>query len=176
MTNARVNVMSILSPGLTPSMFFLSSTIRVTVRPSAVVTVIEGTAGSTALTVTVALSWTATVPAGSFVFARSNAASKWCSFLQIGLAALHLGDEVVDFLVTSFIVPGVEALALLLEVSNLGLYDVQGNLLLYHRVGVAFQKLAVFRDLVLRAYDAVVVENDDGIAVKVDFRLLACVS
>jgi len=54
-TNARVNVMSILSPGLTPSMFFLSSTIRVTVRPSAVVTVMEGTAGSTALTVTVAL-------------------------------------------------------------------------------------------------------------------------
>ena len=71
-----VMVMSIRSPALTPSMFFLSSTIRVTVRPSAVVTVIEGTAGSTALTVTVALSWTATVPAGSFVFARSNAASK----------------------------------------------------------------------------------------------------
>ena len=55
-TNARVNVMSILSPALTPSMFFLFSIFRVTVRPSGVVTVIDGTAGSTAFTVTVALS------------------------------------------------------------------------------------------------------------------------
>src|SRR5262245_53217672 len=75
-TNARVNVMSTLSPGLTRSSNDLSSILRVTVRPSSVVTVTDGTDGSTDFTVTVRLSCVASVAAGSALLARLRAASE----------------------------------------------------------------------------------------------------
>src|SRR5215203_2187069 len=77
--NARVYVTSMRSPTDTPLRFFLSSTLRVMVRPSDVVTVIDGRAGSIALTVTVIFSRTAAVAPGSdplpLVIAASRVAS-----------------------------------------------------------------------------------------------------
>ena len=56
-------------------MFFLSSTLRVMVRPSGVVTVIDGTDASIDLTVTVILSCTAAVTLGRAPLPRVIAAS-----------------------------------------------------------------------------------------------------
>src|SRR5204862_4176620 len=58
--------MSSLSPILMPSRFFLFSILRVTVRPSAVVTVMDGTDGLIAFTDTVVVTCAATVALGDF--------------------------------------------------------------------------------------------------------------
>ena len=70
--------MSMTSPTLIPFRLFVSSTLRVTVRPSDVVTVTDGAAVSMAFTVTVRLSCTASVAAGSLLLARVSAESVAC--------------------------------------------------------------------------------------------------
>ena len=96
MTNARVNVMSILFACLDTSMFFLSSTIRVTVRAVRRRHRDRGNGGSTALTVTVALSWTATVPAavGLRAFQRgfNGAAALFTRLDELQHERLVIGD------------------------------------------------------------------------------------
>ena len=62
--NASVSVISTLSPTLTSCRFFLSSTLKLTVRPSSVRTVTDGPFASMAFSVTVAVSCCAIVPPG----------------------------------------------------------------------------------------------------------------
>ena len=57
-------MISTLSPTFTPSSRFLSSTFKLTVRPSSVRTVTDGTFSSMAFSVTVAVSCFAMVPPG----------------------------------------------------------------------------------------------------------------